>query len=129
MAKQQLGAKPESGAKQESDAKQELGAALGRLWRVIDARRGADPKTSYTARLFSRGRTKIAQKLGEEAVEAVIEGIKGDSAKLVGESADLLYHLLVLWADVGVLPADVAAELTRREGTSGLDEKRSRANL
>ena len=122
-------AKPESRAKQESGTHQELGAALVRLWRVIEARRGADPKTSYTARLFSRGRTKIAQKLGEEAVEAVIEGIKGDPAKLVGESADLLYHLLVLWADVGVLPADVAAELTRREGISGLDEKRSRANL
>jgi phosphoribosyl-ATP pyrophosphohydrolase len=129
MAKQELRAKQELGAKQESGAKQELGAALDRLWRVIDARRGADPKTSYTARLFSRGRTKIAQKLGEEAVEAVIEGVKGDRAKLVGESADLLYHLFVLWADVGVSPADVGAELTRREGTSGLDEKRGRANL
>ena len=129
MAKQELRAKQELGAKQESGAKQELGAALGRLWQVIDARRGADPKTSYTARLFSRGRTKIAQKPGEEAVEAVIEGVKGDRAKLVGESADLLYHLFVLWADVGVSPADVGAELTRREDTSGLDEKRGRANL
>jgi phosphoribosyl-ATP pyrophosphohydrolase len=110
-------------------AKEELGAALDRLWRVINARRGADPKISYTARLFSRGRAKIAQKLGEEAVEAVIEGIRGDQAKLVGESADLLYHLFVLWADAGVAPADVAAELTRREGTSGLVEKRARANL
>jgi phosphoribosyl-ATP pyrophosphohydrolase len=121
--------KQELGAKQESGAKQELGDALGRLWQVIDSRRGADPKTSYTARLFSRGRTKIAQKLGEEAVEAVIEGVKGDRVKLVGESADLLYHLFVLWADIGVSPTDVAAELTRREGTSGLDEKRNRANL
>lgn len=129
MAKQELRAKQELGAKQEAGAKQELGAALDRLWRVIDARRGADPKTSYTARLFSRGRTKIAQKLGEEAVEAVIEGVKGDRAKLVGESADLLYHLFVLWADVGVSPAEVGAELTRREGISGLDEKRGRANL
>jgi phosphoribosyl-ATP pyrophosphohydrolase len=107
----------------------ELGASLDRLWRVIEARRGADPQSSYTARLFSRGRCKIAQKLGEEAVEAVIEGIRGDCAKLVGESADLLYHLLVLWADTGVTPSDVAAELTRREGTSGLVEKRSRVNL
>jgi phosphoribosyl-ATP pyrophosphohydrolase len=107
----------------------EFGAALDRLWEVINARRGSDPRISYTARLFSRGRAKIAQKLGEEAVEAVIEGITGDRAKLVGESADLLYHLFVLWADVGVAPADVAAELTRREGTSGLVEKRSRANL
>ncbi|HXC90790.1 MAG TPA: phosphoribosyl-ATP diphosphatase [Stellaceae bacterium] len=108
---------------------EELGAALGRLWDVVNARRGADPQSSYTARLFSRGRAKIAQKLGEEAVEAVIEGVRGDRAKLVGESADLLYHLFVLWADTGVLPSDVAAELTRREGTSGLDEKRGRANL
>jgi phosphoribosyl-ATP pyrophosphohydrolase len=107
----------------------ELGAALDRLWQVIDSRRGADPKLSYTGRLFARGRTKIAQKLGEEAVETVIEGIRGDRAKLVGESADLLYHLFVLWADTGVSPADVAAELTRREGISGLEEKRSRANL
>jgi phosphoribosyl-ATP pyrophosphohydrolase len=107
----------------------ELGTALDRLWQVIKSRRGADPQTSYTARLFARGRTKIAQKLGEEAVEAVIEGVKGDRAKLVGESADLLYHLFVLWADTGVSPSDVAAELTRREGTSGLDEKRGRANL
>jgi phosphoribosyl-ATP pyrophosphohydrolase len=106
-----------------------LGAALDRLWRVIETRRGADPETSYTARLFSRGRAKIAQKLGEEAVEAVIEGIAGDKQKLVGESADLLYHLLVLWADAEVTPAEVAAELARREGASGLAEKRSRAKL
>ncbi len=108
---------------------QELGAALDRLWQVIGSRRGADPETSYTARLFARGRTKIAQKLGEEAVEAVIEGVRGDARKLVGESADLLYHLLVLWADTGVSPADVAAELARREATSGLAEKRGRAKL
>jgi phosphoribosyl-ATP pyrophosphohydrolase len=107
----------------------ELGPALDRLWQVIRSRRGADPQTSYTARLFARGRTKIAQKLGEEAVEAVIEGIRGDSPKLIGESADLLYHLLVLWADAGVTPAEVAAELARREGTSGLDEKRGRAKV
>src|SRR5215469_8906132 len=107
----------------------QLGAALDRLWHTVKSRRGADPQTSYTARLFARGRTKIAQKLGEEAVEAVIEGIRGDSAKLVGESADLLYHLMVLWADVGISPGDVAAELSRREGKSGIDEKRGRANI
>jgi phosphoribosyl-ATP pyrophosphohydrolase len=105
----------------------ELGAALDRLWRVIAARRGGDPAISYTARLFARGRAKIAQKLGEEAVEAVIEGVRGDHAALVGESADLLYHLLVLWADAGIAPAEVAAELARRDGRSGIDEKRSRA--
>jgi phosphoribosyl-ATP pyrophosphohydrolase len=108
---------------------EELGATLDRLWRVVTSRRGADPQTSYTARLFSRGRAKIAQKLGEEAVEAVIEGVRGDRTKLVGESADLLYHLFVLWADTGVSPSEVAAELTRREDRSGLDEKRGRANL
>ena len=103
-----------------------LGEALERLWRVIEARRGADPETSYTARLFARGNAKIAQKLGEEAVEAVIEGVKGDRAALVGESADLFYHLLVLWAAVGVSPADIAGELARREGTSGIAEKKGR---
>ena len=103
-----------------------LGAALDRLWRVIESRRGTDPGTSYTAKLFARGNAKIAQKLGEEAVEAVIEGVKGDRAALIGESADLFYHLLVLWAAVGVSPAEVAGELTRREGVSGIAEKRGR---
>jgi phosphoribosyl-ATP pyrophosphohydrolase len=110
-------------------AENELGAALHRLWQVIQSRRGADPQTSYTARLFSRGRAKIAQKLGEEAVEAVIEGVGNNPAALVGESADLLYHLLVLWAAAGVSPENVAAELIRREGVSGIAEKRGRAQL
>ena len=107
----------------------ELGSALDRLWNVIQSRRGADPESSYTARLFTRGRAKIAQKLGEEAIETVIEGVADNPAALVGESADLLYHLLVLWAAAGVSPADVAAELVRREGTSGIAEKRARTNL
>jgi phosphoribosyl-ATP pyrophosphohydrolase len=107
----------------------ELGAALERLWRIVESRRGADPQASYTAKLFARGREKIAQKLGEEAVEAVIEGVRGDREALVGESADLLYHLLVLWAASGVAPADVAAELQRREGVSGLAEKKRRKEL
>src|SRR5215468_1046001 len=107
----------------------DLGPALDRLWQIILSRRGADPRSSYTARLFSRGRTKIAQKLGEEAVEAVIEGVRENPSALVGESADLLYHLLVLWAATGVSPEDVAAELTRREGISGIAEKRARINL
>jgi len=99
---------------------------LARLYRIIEARRGADPTTSYTAKLFARGRAKIAQKLGEEAVEAVIEAMRDDPAKLAAESADLLYHLLVLWADAGVKPADVMGILAGREGTGGLDEKKSR---
>jgi phosphoribosyl-ATP pyrophosphohydrolase len=107
----------------------DFGVVVARLWQTILSRHGADPATSYTARLFSRGRAKIAQKLGEEAVETVIEGIRGERTKLIGESADLIYHLLVLWADTGITPADVAAELRRREGASGLTEKRNRANL
>ena len=99
---------------------------LDRLYLVIDSRKGADPDTSYTARLFSRGRQQIAKKLGEEAVEALIEGIRGDRPKLVGESADMLYHLLTLWAAVGVKPKAVWTELARREGLSGIAEKASR---
>ena len=99
---------------------------LDRLYVVIDSRKGADPETSYTARLFSRGRAQIAKKLGEEAVEALIEGIKGDKPKLVAESADMLYHLLTLWAAIGVKPKAVWDELARREGLSGIAEKASR---
>ena len=96
---------------------------LDRLYVVIDSRKGADPESSYTARLFSRGRAQIAKKLGEEAVEALIEGIKGDRPKLVAESADMLYHLLTLWAATNVKPKAVWTELARREGLSGLEEK------
>jgi phosphoribosyl-ATP pyrophosphohydrolase len=99
---------------------------LDRLYDVIDSRKGADPDTSYTARLFSRGRQQIAKKLGEEAVETLIEGIRGDKPKLVAESADMLYHLLTLWASVGVRPAAIWAELDRREGLSGIAEKAAR---
>ena len=99
---------------------------LDRLYDVIDSRKGADPDTSYTARLFSRGRQQIAKKLGEEAVETLIEGIRGDKPKLVAESADMLYHLLTLWASVGVKPAAIWAELDRREGLSGIAEKAAR---
>ena len=99
---------------------------LDRLYLVIDSRKGADPETSYTARLFSRGRQQIAKKLGEEAVETVIEGIRGDRPKLVGESADMLYHLLTLWAANNVKPQAVWNELARREGLSGIAEKAAR---
>ena len=107
-------------------AKASLGDSLERLWQVIDSRRGADPATSYTAKLLGRGRAKAAQKLGEEAVEAVIEGVTGDRNALTRESADVLYHLMVLWAATGLNPLDIAAELIRREGTSGLAEKKGR---
>jgi len=104
----------------------ELGEALARLWDVIRSRRGADPQTSYTARLLAKGRAAIAQKLGEEALETVIEAVRGDRARLAQESADLLYHLLALWAACDLDPADIAAELKRREGVSGIEEKRGR---
>ena len=99
---------------------------LDRLYVVIDSRKGDDPETSYTARLFKRGRAQIAKKLGEEAVETLIEGIRGDRPKLVSESADMLYHLLTLWAASDVKPEAVWAELARREGLSGLAEKAAR---
>ena len=97
-----------------------------RLYALILSRRGADPAFSYTAKLFAKGRRKIAQKVGEEAVEAVIAAVDEGRKDLIGESADLLYHLMVLWADCGISPADVYAELARREGTSGVDEKKLR---
>jgi len=100
--------------------------ALDRLYKAILDRRGADPETSYTAKLFHRGRAKIAQKLGEEAVETVIEAIGGDRDRLAEESADLLYHLLVLWADAGLKPEDVYAVLAAREGVGVIAEKASR---
>ena len=103
-----------------------LGDTLARLWRTIEERRGADPASSYTARLFARGNPKIAQKLGVEAIEAVVEGVRGDPAALVGESADLIYHLFVLWAALGLTPDDIAVELASREEISGIAEKRGR---
>ena len=96
------------------------------LYETIETRRGGDPEKSYTAKLFATGAPKIAQKLGEEATEAVIEVVRGDSAALAQESADLLYHLLVAWADVGVAPEDVWAALSAREGVPGTVEKKAR---
>ncbi|MCH2164812.1 MAG: phosphoribosyl-ATP diphosphatase [Marinovum sp.] len=101
-------------------------SALERLAATIEARKGADPSSSWTAKLLSKGPEKCAEKFGEEAVEAIIEAIKGDSAKLTSEAADVLYHLLVMLAARGVNLADVEAELIRREGTSGIVEKASR---
>ena len=99
---------------------------LQRLYAVIESRRGADAGSSYTASLFAAGLPKIAQKLGEEAVETILAGVSGDAEHTVRESADLLYHLLVLWAACGIAPDDVWAELGRREGTSGIAEKAAR---
>ena len=99
---------------------------LARLEQTIAARRGADPDSSYVAKLNARGMPKIAQKLGEEAVEAVIAAMGDDRAALIGESADLLFHLLVMLGAKDIALDDVLAELDRREGTSGLIEKASR---
>lgn len=99
---------------------------LASLETTIRARRGADPETSYVARLSARGRAKMAQKVGEEATEAVIAAIQDDRAEMVKESADLLFHLLVLLADMGLGLDDVRAELARREGLSGIAEKAAR---
>lgn len=99
---------------------------LDRLYDVVQSRKGTDPSLSHSARLLSRGTYKIAQKFGEEAVECLIEAVAGRKDLLVGESADVLYHLIVLWVDSGVTPEEVWAELRRREGTSGIAEKASR---
>ena len=99
---------------------------LDRLVARIALNRHGDPQTSYVAKLSSRGRAKIAQKLGEEAVETVIAAIQDDGAGIVSEAADLVFHLCVLLVDAGLSLDDVRAELERREGRSGLDEKASR---
>ena len=99
---------------------------LDRLFEVVTSRRDADPNISHSARLLSRGTAKVAQKFGEEAVECLIEAVSGNGAKLIGESADVLYHLIVLWVDAGLQPGDVWSELQRRQGTSGIAEKASR---
>jgi len=96
------------------------GAILDRLYAVIESRRGGNPSVSGTARLFAKGTAKIAQKVGEEAVEALIEGVQGSKKRLAEESADLLYHLLVLWADRGLKPKTVWEAVHQREGISGL---------
>jgi phosphoribosyl-ATP pyrophosphohydrolase len=101
-------------------------SALERLAETIAARKGADPETSWTAKLLARGPEKCAEKFGEEAVEAIIEAAKGDRERLTAEAADVLYHLLVMLAARDVTLGDVLAELERREGVSGVDEKAAR---
>ena len=102
------------------------GATIWRVFEVIASRKGGDADESYTAKLFAGGTEKIAQKLGEEAIETVIAAVEGDRAGLTAESADMIYHLLVLLAEAGLTPDDVISELERREGTSGIEEKVSR---
>ena len=100
---------------------------LARLEATITARLGASPEHSYVARLHASGLARIAQKLGEEATEAVVAALAGDEAELVGEAADVLFHLIVLLAEKGVRLEQVLAEIERREGTSGLAEKAARS--
>lgn len=99
---------------------------LHRLAATIATRKGADPETSWTAKLLSKGPEKCAEKFGEEAIEAVIEAVKGDREKLTYEAADVLYHLLVMLAARDVTLDEVLAELDRRHGTSGIAEKAAR---
>jgi phosphoribosyl-ATP pyrophosphohydrolase len=100
--------------------------ALDRLAATILSRKGANPDISWTAKLLASGPEKCAEKFGEEAVEAIIEAVKGDRAKLTAEAADVVYHLLVMLAARDITLADVLAELERREGKSGIAEKTSR---
>ncbi|HET9146433.1 MAG TPA: phosphoribosyl-ATP diphosphatase [Acetobacteraceae bacterium] len=99
---------------------------LDRLWSTVLARKDADPDVSHSARLLGRGVGKVAQKFGEEAVECLIEAVTGNRGALIAESADVLYHLLVMWVAAGLRPEDVWAELVRREGISGITEKAGR---
>jgi phosphoribosyl-ATP pyrophosphohydrolase len=103
-----------------------MSGILEHLETIIEQRRGADVDASYIAKRLKQGTEEIAQKLGEEAVETVIAAMKGNKQEIIGESADLLFHWLLLIADGGVTVAEVMDELKRREGTSGLDEKARR---
>lgn len=101
---------------------------LERLYSVIESRKGGDPESSYTARLLSQGTPEIARKVGEEAVETITAALAAEDQHIIAESADLLYHLLVLWAEKGISPEDVWAELLSRESSSGIDEKAARTH-
>jgi phosphoribosyl-ATP pyrophosphohydrolase len=99
---------------------------IDRLFEVIRSRKDADPASSYTAKLFHQGKLKIAKKLGEEGVETALAAVGQDKESLIAESADLLYHLLVLWAACGVAPEEAYEALEARTNRSGIEEKKSR---
>jgi phosphoribosyl-ATP pyrophosphohydrolase len=128
MAKK-VGKTPKRAARRAADPRAGSSEIIDRLWGVVMERRAADPSISHSARLLARGTPKVAQKFGEEAVECIIEAVAGNQAALVAESADVLYHLLVLWVSADVHPSLVWAELERREGVSGLAEKAARRVL
>ena len=99
---------------------------LDTLVATIESRVGTDPKSSHTAKLLKKGPARIAKKVGEEAVEVAIATVRGNREETIAESADLLFHLLVLWRAQGITPTEVMNELERREGVSGIEEKASR---
>ncbi len=101
-------------------------SVLTRLYETICRRRDADPASSYVASLFAKGTKKIAQKVGEEATETIVASASGDKREIIAESADLLFHLMVLWAAHNITPEEISVEFERREGTSGIEEKNSR---
>ena len=101
-------------------------SAIHNLAATIAARKTADPDESWTAKLLAKGAEKCAEKFGEEAVEAIIEAVKGDRTRLTAEAADVIFHLLVMLAARDLTLADVEAELDRRAGTSGIAEKATR---
>ncbi len=125
-----LAARPaKTGRTPKKPAKAELkidATVLDSLFATVTERRAFDPALSHSARLLSRGVPKVAQKFGEEAVECLIEAVAGNRAELVAESADVLYHLIVMWVAAGVVPGQVWEELRRREGMSGIEEKAAR---
>ena len=99
---------------------------LDRLFETVASRKSAASGSSYTASLYAKGAKKIAQKVGEEGVELALAGALEDRDEIISESADLIYHMFVLWANAGVSPEEIYAKLAEREGLSGLDEKASR---
>lgn len=99
---------------------------LDKLFETIESRKGGDPSASYVASLFDKGTNKIAEKVSEETTEAIIEAVQGNTENLAAESADLLFHLMILWSDAGLKPDDIYKILDAREGTSGHVEKASR---
>jgi phosphoribosyl-ATP pyrophosphohydrolase len=101
---------------------------LERLADVIESRKAGDPETSYVSRLFARGPDAILKKVGEEATETVMAAKDADRLRIVGETADLWFHCMIMLAHFGLRPSDVLAELRRREGISGIDEKAARAD-
>jgi phosphoribosyl-ATP pyrophosphohydrolase len=108
-------------------AKPDIGSVLDELYTtILQRRKEGNSEASYVAKLATKGRMKISQKLGEEAVETIIDAIADKKSGVVSESADMLFHLLMLWADMGIKPADVAAELHKRQNVSGIDEKKNR---